>query len=106
MISRLRFILLIALTVFIVPGAWGEPQQMPKITLNYPTRTGQSWALYIAKEGGYYQKYALDANIVFGASPTGIAMVISAEAAMTVSTLAQSMQAGSKAGAPVSVARL
>ena len=105
MISRVRFIF-IGLIVLIAPGAWGEPQQMPKITLNYPTRTGQSWVLYIAKEGGYYQKYGLDANIVFGVSPTGIAMVISGEAAMTVYTLEQSMQASSKDGSLVSVGSL
>ena len=32
----------------------GSSAQLLKITLNYPTRTGQSWPLYIAKEGGYY----------------------------------------------------
>src|SRR5262249_25018805 len=84
--------------------AWSGPQQpLQKITINYPTRTGQSWVLYIAKEGGYYQKYGFDANIVFSVSPTGIAMVIGCEAAMTVYTLEQSMQAASKDGSLVAV---
>ena len=40
-------------------------QPLQKITINYPTRSGASWPLYIAKEGGYYQKYGLDVDLVF-----------------------------------------
>ena len=38
----------------------GSAQGLQKITINYPTRSGATWPLYIAKEGGYYQKYGLD----------------------------------------------
>ena len=31
-------------------------QQPQKIKLNYPARTGTTWPLYIAKDGGYYAK--------------------------------------------------
>lgn len=62
-------------------------QPLQKITINYPTRTGQVWPLYLAKEGGYYQKYGLDANLVFGIHPAGIAMIVSGEAVMTAYTL-------------------
>src|SRR5262245_43912438 len=88
------------------PAATEARQQLQKITISYPTRTGQSWPLYIAKEGGYYQKYGLDADIVFGVSPVGIAMVISQQAAMTAYTLEQSMQAASKDGSLVMVGSL
>jgi len=71
-------------------------QQLQKITINYATRTGQVWPLYIAKEGGYYQKYGLDANLVFAIHPAGIAMVVSGEAVMTPYTLEQSMTAAYK----------
>jgi ABC-type nitrate/sulfonate/bicarbonate transport system substrate-binding protein len=106
MISRTRLIL-IATIVLIAYQAVSQPrQQLQKVTINYPTRTGQSWPLYIAKEGGYYQKYGLDADIVFSVSPTGIAMVISQQAAMTAYTLEQSMQAASKDGSLVMVGSL
>ena len=81
-------------------------QQLQKITISYPTRTGQSWPMYIAKEGGYYEKYGLDADIVFGVSPAGIVMVISQQAVMTAYTLEQSMQAASKGGSLVMVGSL
>ena len=29
-------------------------QNVQKITINFPTRSGASWPMYIAKEGGYY----------------------------------------------------
>lgn len=74
-----------------------------KITINYPTRTAQSWPLYIAREGGYYQKYGLDATLVFGVHPAGIAMVVSGEAVMTAYTLEQAMQASSKDGSLVAL---
>src|SRR5262249_42219640 len=73
MIARIVFAVLLA----------GAPLQQPqKITINFPTRSGASWPLFIAKEGGYYQKYGLDANLVFAGHPSGVAMVISGEAQM------------------------
>ena len=68
-------------------------QQPQKITINYPTRSGASWPLFIAKEGGYYQKYGLDVNLVFANHPAGVAMVISGEAQMTSYSLESAMQA-------------
>src|SRR6266404_6389054 len=71
-------------------------QQPQKITINFPTRSGASWPLFIAKEGGYYQKYGLDANLVFANHPAGVAMVISGEAQMTSYSLESAMQATAK----------
>jgi ABC-type nitrate/sulfonate/bicarbonate transport system substrate-binding protein len=89
-----------------VPGSTARAQQAPpeKITINYPARTGTTWPLYIAKEGGYYQKYGLDVNLVFGVHPAGIAMIVSGEAAMTNYTMEQAMQAASKDGSMVLLA--
>ena len=36
--------------------------------------------MYIAREGGYYQKYGLDVDLQFGVHPTGIAMLTSGQA--------------------------
>jgi ABC-type nitrate/sulfonate/bicarbonate transport system substrate-binding protein len=77
---------------------WGQTSHPEKVTINYPARTGTTWPLYIAKEGGYYQKYGLDVNLVFGVHPAGIAMLVSGEAVMTNYTMEQAMAAASKDG--------
>jgi ABC-type nitrate/sulfonate/bicarbonate transport system substrate-binding protein len=104
---RTKLVLLIVGVVLVAGGAWAKPSQqaqtLQKITINYPTRTGQVWPLYLAKEGGYYQKYGLDVTLVFGVHPAGIAMVVSDQAAMTPYTLEQAMQAATKDGSLVAV---
>jgi ABC-type nitrate/sulfonate/bicarbonate transport system substrate-binding protein len=84
-------------------AAHSQSGQLQEITINYPTRTGQVWPLYLAKEASYYQKYGFDANLVFGVHPAGIAMVVSGEAVMTAYTLEQSMIASSKDGSLVAL---
>jgi ABC-type nitrate/sulfonate/bicarbonate transport system substrate-binding protein len=83
-------------TVLAVFGGSSHAQQPQKITINYPTRSGASWPMYIAKEGGYYQKYGLDVDLQFGVHPTGIAMLTSGQAVMVNHSLEQGMVAGSK----------
>jgi len=70
--------------------------QLQKTAINFPTRSGASWPMFIAKEGGYYQKYGLDVNLVFGAGTLGVAMISSGEAGMTNSSMEQALQAGSR----------
>jgi ABC-type nitrate/sulfonate/bicarbonate transport system substrate-binding protein len=84
-----------------VCGLLAQSPPLQKVTINYATRTGTSWPLYIAKEGGYFQKYGLDVTIVFAVHPAGLAMVISGEAAMTNYPLEQAMLAASKGGSLV-----
>ena len=78
-------------------------QPLQKITVNYPTRSGASWPMYIAKEGGYYQKNGLDVDLKFGVHPAGIAMLVSGEAAMANYSLEQAMDASTKDGSFVMV---
>ncbi len=73
------------------------------ITINYPARAPANWPLFIAKEGGYFEKYGLDAKLVFGVHPAGIAMLVSGEAVMTNYTLEQALQAASKDSSLVAV---
>src|SRR5262245_55903430 len=70
-----------------------SPPAQTQITINYPSVTGPTWPLYIAKEGGYYTKYGLDVNLVYGEHPAGVAMIVSGEAAMTNYSLELAMQA-------------
>jgi ABC-type nitrate/sulfonate/bicarbonate transport system substrate-binding protein len=79
-------------------------QQAQKIKINYPARTGTTWPLYIAKDGGYYSKYGLDVELVFGVHPAGIAMLVNGEAVMTNYPLELAMQAASKDGSLVAYA--
>ena len=76
---------------------------LQKVTINYPNRSGSNWPLFLAKDGGYYQKYGLDVNLVFGVHPAGIAMLVSGEGQMVNSSLEQLMQAASRDGSLVLV---
>lgn len=65
-------------------GAQGlPPAKLQKVTALYGARSGASWPMWIAKDGGYYRKYGLDVELVFGVHPAPIAAVISGQAAMT-----------------------
>ena len=92
--------LLVALVLLTVSGGAQTPK-LRKVTINYATRTGTTWPLYIAKEGGYFEKCGLNAAIVFGVHPAGIAMVVSGEAVMTKYPLEQAVPAASKDGSLV-----
>jgi ABC-type nitrate/sulfonate/bicarbonate transport system substrate-binding protein len=97
----MRTSVLLLFTCLVTGGAQAQPLQ--KITINFPTRSGSSWPIFMAKEGGYYQKYGLDANVVFGVHPTGVAMVVSGEALMTNYSLETAMQASARDGSLVVV---
>jgi ABC-type nitrate/sulfonate/bicarbonate transport system substrate-binding protein len=73
-----RLLLVVAVLMLYSTLALAQPLQ--KITINFPTRSGASWPLFMAKEGGYYQKYGLDVDLVFAGHPGGIAMGNSAAA--------------------------
>jgi ABC-type nitrate/sulfonate/bicarbonate transport system substrate-binding protein len=77
---------------------WAQTAPLQKVTINFATRTGTSWPMYIAADGGYFNKYGLDVNMVFGVHPAGIAMLVSGEAFMTTYPLEQAMLAASKDG--------
>ena len=95
MMSRISLVvlLIVALTA---PAAFTQQAPLQKISINYPARSGGSWPLFIAKEGGYYQKYGLDVNLVFGAGNLGVAMITSGDAVMTNSSMEQALQASSR----------
>ena len=90
MIRSTMFRRLLPLAVLVTSCAWAQT------TINYPARAPSNWPLFIAKEGGYFEKYGLDAKLVFGVHPAGIAMLVCGEAAMTNYTLEQALQAASK----------
>jgi len=101
---RVRFIVIAAV---IAAAGCAQPEQQPapqqpaqarKITINYPNRSGSQWPLFLAKEGGFYEKYGLDVDLSFGVHPAGIAMLASNQGQMVNSSLEQMMQAAMKDG--------
>jgi len=90
--------LFVTLALLLVAAAWPRAQALQKIVINYPTRSGASWHLYLAKEGGYYNKYGLDVDIQFGVHPTGVAMLTSGQAVMVNHSLEQAMVASARDG--------
>ena len=89
-----RILLTLFVAVILMAPLMSAQQPLQKTAINFPTRSGASWPMFIAKEGGYYQKYGLDVNLVFGAGTIGVAMISSGEAAMTNSSMEQALQAG------------
>ena len=95
MASRITLVALL-IAVLLVPAAFPQQASLQKIAINFPARSGGSWPLFIAKEGGYYQKYGLDVELKFGAGNFGVAMIASGQAAMTNSSMEQALQASSR----------
>jgi ABC-type nitrate/sulfonate/bicarbonate transport system substrate-binding protein len=77
--------------------------QLHDITINYPAKAPANWPIFLAQEGGYYQKYGLNAKLVFAVHPAGIAMLVSGEAQMTNYPMDQAMQAAMRDGSLVIV---
>ena len=98
MTSRRRLVAIVMIALVAWGHAWAQTRALKKVTINYPNRSGSQWPLFIAKEGGYYQKYGLDATLQFGVYPAGIAMLVSGEGQMVNSSLEQLMQASTKDG--------
>src|SRR5436190_20517938 len=101
--NTLRRLVLFVAVALAALSVWPHAQQGQKVTINYPTRSGASWPMYIAKDGGYYQKYGLDVTLTFGVHPAGIAMLTSGEGKMANYSLEQAMQASVKDGSFVMV---
>jgi len=97
---------IVAIVAVAAIGLSAQQPALQKVAINYPTRSAGSWPLFMAKEGGYYQKYGLDVELVFGAGNLGVAMIASSEAVMTNSSMEQALQASSRDGSLVSMGSL
>ena len=100
--SKTTALSMICVVIFAVT-LFAQQPPLQKVAINYPTRSAGAWPLFIAKEGGYYQKYGLDVDLVFGAGNVGVAMLTSGEAVMTLSSMEQALQASSRDGSLVSM---
>jgi len=96
MSRRIAYILLAAVAVLTLSFCADQQTSLRKVKINFPTRSAASWPMFIAKEGGYYEKNGLDVELVFGAGTAGVAMISSGEAVMTNSSMEQALQASSR----------
>jgi len=74
---------LLSLHPLLASAQTSPPAKLQKITALYGARSGASWPMWMAKDGGYYRRHGLDVELVFGVHPAPIAAVISGNAAMT-----------------------
>jgi ABC-type nitrate/sulfonate/bicarbonate transport system substrate-binding protein len=86
----------IVLTIALSVSLSARQVPMQKVAINFPTRSAGSWPMFIAKEGGYYQKYGLDVDLVFGSGAAGVALITSGDAVMTNSSMEQALQASAR----------
>lgn len=91
-----KVILVLLLTLALTAPAFTQQAALQKVTINYPARSGGSWPLFLAKEGGYYQQYGLDVTLEFGAGNLGVALITGGGGVMTNSSMEQALQAGSR----------
>jgi ABC-type nitrate/sulfonate/bicarbonate transport system substrate-binding protein len=91
-----KLILVLLLTLALTAPAFTQQATLQKVTINYPARSGGSWPLFLAKEGGYYQKYGLDVTLEFGAGNLGVALITGGGGVMTNSSMEQALQASSR----------
>jgi ABC-type nitrate/sulfonate/bicarbonate transport system substrate-binding protein len=74
---------LFSLTASVASAQSAPAAKLQKVTALYGARSGASWPMWIARDGGYYRKHGLEVELVFGVHPAPIAAVISGQAAMT-----------------------
>jgi len=82
--------------ILVVPTAWTQTAALQKTQINFPTRSAASWPMFVAKEGGYYQKYGYDVDLSFGSGAVGVATITSGDGIMTNSSMEQALQASSR----------
>ena len=71
-----------ALSALVAPQALSQSSPQ-KVVAMVGARSGASWPLWLAKDGGYYRKHGLDVELVYAVHPAPMAAVISGQAAMT-----------------------
>jgi ABC-type nitrate/sulfonate/bicarbonate transport system substrate-binding protein len=81
------FRVIIFAAAFLIAGPFfasaQTPESLQKVIGMVGARSGASWPLWLAKEGGYYRKRGLDVELVFAVHPAPIAAIVSGQAVMT-----------------------
>jgi ABC-type nitrate/sulfonate/bicarbonate transport system substrate-binding protein len=80
---QLRCLTLAVALSALAPSHGQAQSSAQKVVAMVGARSGASWPLWLAKDGGYYRKYGLDVELVYAVHPAPMAAVISGQAAMT-----------------------
>ncbi|HEY8578548.1 MAG TPA: ABC transporter substrate-binding protein [Beijerinckiaceae bacterium] len=80
------------------PLAASAQQKLTEVKIVYPTPSSTSWPLWLARDGGYFEKHGLKADVQLGLHPAGPAAVVSGEALTHNLGLDTSMQAAMRGG--------
>src|SRR6266853_4333314 len=90
------------LICFVLAGNCLQAQN-DKITIAFQSFGSVGWPLFVAKEGGYYQREGLDVKLVMAGFPGGVVMLMSNDAQMTIGGLQQLLPAAAKDDSLVAV---
>lgn len=81
MLRSIRMICLSALSLLLAGGGIANAQsKVTNVKIVYPAPSSTTWPLWIAKEGGIFEKHGLNATVEFALHPAGPASVVSGEA--------------------------
>lgn len=103
---RLSVFCSLVLTALLAGACGGEAVEdsgLKHIRIHYPTLSGASWPMFMAKEGGYYEENGLDVELVFGTAQAAVAMLANGDAQMTNSSMEQALLASSIDGSLVMI---
>jgi ABC-type nitrate/sulfonate/bicarbonate transport system substrate-binding protein len=84
-LAGLSYMIFAVLSLHTAAAQTSSSGKLQKVIALYGARSGASWPMWMAKEGGYYGKHGLEVELVFGVHPAPIAAVISGQAVMTSS---------------------
>jgi ABC-type nitrate/sulfonate/bicarbonate transport system substrate-binding protein len=74
-----------------------------QVAIAYQALSGNVWPIFIAQEGGYYEKYGLAVKPVLSAYPSGVVMLRNDQATMLFGNLQQLLPAAAKDGSLVAI---
>jgi ABC-type nitrate/sulfonate/bicarbonate transport system substrate-binding protein len=80
---QLGFIAAVLILTVLISAEAQSQSPVQKVVVMVGARSGASWPLWLAKEGGYYRKHDLEVELVYAVHPAPMAAVISGQAAMT-----------------------
>src|SRR5215510_11617122 len=66
MLTNIVLIMALLLSPISTFAQSSPPAKLQKVTALYGARSGASWPMWMAKDGGYYGRQGLDVELVFG----------------------------------------
>ncbi len=103
MIAQVTKAALAAALLALIATPLAAQQKLVDAKIVYPAPSSTTWPIWLAKEGGYFEKYGLKMEVQMGIHPAGPAAVVSGEALTHNLGLDTSMLAAMRGGQVVIV---